>query len=56
MSWPALITRTATPYRWLALAVLGSVQFLLVLDDTVVNVALASSATSGLPTRGWRGW
>lgn len=42
MNWPAPTTRTATPYRWLALALLGSVQFLLVLDDTVVNVALAS--------------
>src|SRR5580692_5354182 len=32
--------RAADPRRWKALAVLGAIQFMLVLDITVVNVAL----------------
>jgi MFS family permease len=34
--------RTTPSRRWLALAVLGIVQFMIVIDNTIVNVALPS--------------
>src|SRR4051812_1994428 len=37
---PAPGTAAPDPRRWLALAVLASMQFMLILDVTVVNVAL----------------
>src|ERR1700686_2871827 len=37
---PAPVSATPDPRRWKALGVLGLIQFMLVLDVTVVNVAL----------------
>ena len=37
---------TADPRRWKALAVLGLMQFMLILDTTVVNVALPDIKTA----------
>ncbi|MCO5972522.1 MFS transporter [Actinoallomurus soli] len=37
---PALVTAESDPRRWRALAVLAAMQFMLVLDATVVNVSL----------------
>jgi MFS family permease len=39
---PVASLRAADPYRWVALAVLATLQFMLILDATVVNVALPS--------------
>ena len=39
---PGLASAPAHPRRWLALIVLGALQFILILDLTVVNVALPS--------------
>ncbi|MCW2542946.1 MAG: mdtD, partial [Frankiales bacterium] len=38
-------TTTTDPRRWKALAVLGLIQFMLILDVTVVNVALPDIKT-----------
>jgi EmrB/QacA subfamily drug resistance transporter len=43
---PATLPDTATRRRWLALAVLAVAQFMIFLDETVVNVALPSIKTS----------
>jgi EmrB/QacA subfamily drug resistance transporter len=39
---PVASLRAGDPYRWVALAVLATLQFMLILDATVVNVALPS--------------
>jgi MFS family permease len=47
----------ANPRRWKALAVLGLIQFMLVLDVTVVNVALPHIQRDlGFSRVGSRGW
>ncbi len=50
-------TAGADPRRWLGLAVLAAMQFMLVLDITVVTVALPGSSTICTSrTRVSRGW
>jgi len=51
------VTVQPDPRRWKALFVLALIQFMLVLDVTVVNVALPrSSRTWALPTPDSPGW
>jgi hypothetical protein len=52
-------TSTQDPSRWIALAVIGVAQLMIILDATIVNVALALTQIrigSGRQPRAWRSY